>query len=140
MIPHLAFSLISFKSSIIRMCTAEKMKFSIKDFFSKCDQKFQKQPLEVFCKKRSSSNFTGKHLCWSLILIKFQAFRPALGTPFVRTSENDYFWNFPFLTHKIVELPLIFVFFFKSGLFLTHYTVPLCLQMIVYQICANLKN
>ena len=40
---------------------------------------FQKQPPEVFCKKRvlkNFANFTGK-LCWSLFLIKFHAFRPA---------------------------------------------------------------
>ena len=36
---------------------------------------FWKQPPELFCKIRSSSNFanfTGKHLCWSLFLIKLQ--------------------------------------------------------------------
>ena len=46
----------------------------------------QKQSPEVFCKKRCSvkkgvlkkfANLTGKHLCWSLFLIKLQAFRPA---------------------------------------------------------------
>ena len=38
----------------------------------------QKQPPEVFCKKRCSyfAIFTGKHLCWSLFFIKLQAFRP----------------------------------------------------------------
>ena len=36
----------------------------------------QKQPPEVFCKKgilKNFANFTGKQLCWSLILIKLQA-------------------------------------------------------------------
>ena len=36
----------------------------------------KKQPPEVFCKKcalKSFANFTGKHLCWSLFLIKLQA-------------------------------------------------------------------
>ena len=36
----------------------------------------QKQPPEVFCKKgvlKNSTNFTGKHLCWGLFLIKLQA-------------------------------------------------------------------
>ena len=36
---------------------------------------YQKQPPEVFCKKRaskSSANLTEKHLCWSLFLIKLQ--------------------------------------------------------------------
>ena len=39
----------------------------------------QKQPSEVFYKKAVLKNFaifTGKHLCWSLFLIKLQAFRP----------------------------------------------------------------
>ena len=36
----------------------------------------QNQPPEVFCKKgvlKNFANFTGKHLCWSLFLIKLQA-------------------------------------------------------------------
>ena len=40
----------------------------------------QKQSPEVLCKKKCSqkfANFTGKHQCWSLFLIKLQAFRPA---------------------------------------------------------------
>ena len=43
----------------------------------------QKQPPEVFYKKAVLTNFetvTGKNLCWSLFLIKFQAFRPAILT------------------------------------------------------------
>ena len=39
----------------------------------------QKQPSEMFYKKavlRNFAIFTGKHLCWSLFLIKLQAFRP----------------------------------------------------------------
>ena len=34
----------------------------------------QKQPPEVFCRKKflkNFANFTGKHLCWSDFLIKF---------------------------------------------------------------------
>ena len=41
---------------------------------------FQKQPPDVFCRKGCSKNFpnfTGKHLCWSLFLMKLQAFKPA---------------------------------------------------------------
>ena len=41
---------------------------------------FQKEPLEVFLKNGALKNFaifTGKHLYWSLFLIKLQAFRPA---------------------------------------------------------------
>ena len=41
-----------------------------------CVQYVQKQPTEVFFKKdvlKNFANFTGKHLCWSLFLIKLQA-------------------------------------------------------------------
>ena len=35
---------------------------------------FKKQPPDAFCKKGVLKNFfTGKHLCWSLSLIKLQA-------------------------------------------------------------------
>ena len=37
--------------------------------------KYQNQPPEVFCKK--TANFAGKHLCWSLFLIKLRARGPA---------------------------------------------------------------
>ena len=43
-----------------------------------CVQYVQKQPPEVFLKKgvlKQFANLTGKHLCWSLILIKLQALR-----------------------------------------------------------------
>ena len=43
----------------------------------------QKQPPEVFYKKAVLTNFetvTGKNQCWSLFLIKFQAFGPATLT------------------------------------------------------------
>ena len=36
----------------------------------------RKQPPEVFCKKRCSAKFIGKHLCQSLFLIKLLASRP----------------------------------------------------------------
>ena len=42
--------------------------------------KLQKQPLEVSCKKgvlKNVANFTGKHLCWKLLLIKLQSWGPA---------------------------------------------------------------
>ena len=45
------------------------------------DSHYQKQPLEVFCKKAALKNFTiaqGKHLCWSLFLIKLQTIMPEL--------------------------------------------------------------
>ena len=40
--------------------------------------KAQRHPPEVFYKK---AVFKGKHLCWSLFLIKLQVFRPKLETP-----------------------------------------------------------
>ena len=39
---------------------------------------FQKQPLKLFGKKgvlKMFANFIGKHMCWSLFLVKFQALR-----------------------------------------------------------------
>ena len=33
--------------------------------------------------------FTGKHLCWSLFLVKLQAFRPFYRTPMVATSGKS---------------------------------------------------
>ena len=42
--------------------------------------KLQKQPLEVYCKKgvlKNVANFTRKHLCWKLLLIKLQLWGPA---------------------------------------------------------------
>ena len=43
-------------------------------------QRKLKQPLQVFYKKSVFKNFaifTGKNLCWSLFLIKLQAFSPS---------------------------------------------------------------
>ena len=73
----------------------------------------QKQPPEASCKKAILKNFvifTGKHLCWSLFLIKFQTFRPDskrdsntgillwilqkfLEHLFWKTSANCCFWS-----------------------------------------------
>ena len=42
---------------------------------------------------KNFANFTGKHLCWSLFLIKFQAFNP--GTLLKRDSNTGVFlWSF----------------------------------------------
>ena len=59
---------------------------------------FQKQPPEVFCKKDSPkdfANFTEKHLCWNLFLIKLQAWRPA--TLLKRNSNIARFLRAPVL-------------------------------------------
>ena len=50
----------------------------------------QKHPAEVFYKKAVRKNFaifTGKHLCWSLFLIKLKAFRSQEHL-FLKTSAN----------------------------------------------------
>ena len=55
-------------------------------------QKRQKQPPEVFSKKgalKNFANFTRKYPCWSLFLIKLQAFRPA--TLLKRDSNTGMF-------------------------------------------------
>ena len=52
----------------------------------------QKQPPEVFYKKavlKNSAIFTGKHLRWSLFLMKLQAFSPA--TLLKRDSSTGFF-------------------------------------------------
>ena len=60
-------------------------------------QKPEKQPLEVFCKRSCSqknfANFKGKHLCWSLFLIKLQAWTPAA---LLKRDPNTgaFLWNF----------------------------------------------
>ena len=66
---------------------------------SRSDYRFYtlKQPLELFCKKKGVAknfeNFTWKHLCWILILIKLQALCPA--TLFKRDSNTVAFlWIF----------------------------------------------
>ena len=64
----------------------------------------QKQSPEVFCKKsvlKNFANFTGKHLCWSIFIIKLQAFNlqvfkketPAqvLSCEVCETFKNNYF-------------------------------------------------
>ena len=48
----------------------------------------KRQPPKLFCKKGILKNFavfTGKHLCWSLFLIKMQSFRPVNIAKFLRT-------------------------------------------------------
>ena len=54
---------------------------ALSGLFVHCVKEIQRaclEPLEVFYKKRCFENFTvfiGKHLCWSLFLIKLQAFQ-----------------------------------------------------------------
>ena len=57
----------------------------------------QKQPAAMFHKKailKNCATFTGKHLCWSLSLIKLQSFRPATKVYYCEYCEifkNTYF-------------------------------------------------
>ena len=50
---------------------------------------FQKQPADVFFKKGVFKNSTEIHLCWTLFLIKLQAFRPE--TTLKRDSSTSVF-------------------------------------------------
>ena len=57
----------------------------------------QKQPAAMFHKKailKNSATFRGKHLCWSLSLIKLQLFRPATqvySCEYCEIFKNTYF-------------------------------------------------
>ena len=68
----------------------------------------QKQPSEHRCSAKNGVlkdfvNFVGKHLCWSLFLIKLQAWHL-----FWRASDNDCFCTA--LTPLIVTYPFYFIF------------------------------
>ena len=60
----------------------------------------QKQPPEVFFKigvLKSFANFTGKHQCWSLFLIKFQVFWCVFFL-ICDISKNTFFYRTPLMT------------------------------------------
>ena len=82
------FSWLSFQSRFpILMCNKTEAEAYVE---------FKKQPSEVFCKKdvrKNFANFTGKHLCWSFLIIKLQVFMPA--TLLKRDSNTGIFllWN-----------------------------------------------
>ena len=81
--------IISLKATLRKFYAVQKIKFSIKDFFSKCDQirrklriwsyllkKFLMESL-IFCVVsckiivlKNFSKFTGKHLWWTLVFNK----------------------------------------------------------------------
>ena len=92
---------------------------------------YQKQPLEVFCKKcvlKNFAYFTRKHLCWSLFLIKLQDFRHAetptqvLYRKICKISKNSYFEHlratasgiFKILSNIYVTLLNVFFYFKKK--------------------------
>ena len=63
--------------------------------------------VEMFCKKsalKNLINFIGKHLCWSLFLIKLQAWHL-----FWRTSANDCFCT------ALAPLTVTYPFYFYSA-------------------------
>ena len=65
----------------------------------------EKQPSEVFCKKcalKNVANFTGKHLCLGLFLIKLQGVRPA--TLLKRDSGTGLF---PVKSMKYLRTPIL---------------------------------
>ena len=68
-----SFLLIFFIDTIMSVISSTQIACDVM-----CVQYVQKQPPEVFFKKgvlKNFANLTGKHLCWSLFLIKLQARR-----------------------------------------------------------------
>ena len=71
--------------------------------FRKYPTIFDKPP-EVFCKKgilKNVANFTGKHLCWSVFLIKLQAWRLAVSKLSTLTDV------FPCKSCKLLRTPTL---------------------------------
>ena len=51
--------MFNYFNSLLLLCIAQKMKFSIKDFFSKCDQIYRKLPVwSHLLKKSLMENYT----------------------------------------------------------------------------------
>ena len=78
-----------FKSMVLRKRSESWQKKRSKEHMG---WSVQKQPPEVFYKKavlKNSAIFTGKHLRWSLFLMKLQAFSPA--TLLKRDSSTGFF-------------------------------------------------
>ena len=64
------------------------------NYSSQIQYSWQKQPLEVLCKKgplKNFENFTGTHRCCSIFLIKLQTLRPAPATLLKHCTENEVF-------------------------------------------------
>ena len=85
-----SFLLIFFIDTIMSVISSTQIACDVM-----CVQYVQKQPPEVFFKKdvlKNFANLTEKHLCWSLFLIKMEAWGPA--TLLKRDSNTDVFlWN-----------------------------------------------
>ena len=83
----------------------------------KADSVFRSSHAQMLCKigaLKDFANFTGKHLCWSLFLIKLQAWRPAI---LVKRDSNTgpTLWNFQnflktlFLQKTFLQWPFVCV-------------------------------
>ena len=86
------------------MPTRKSTSFLILLYFSQEPRETQKQPPEVLCKKsvlKNFTKFTGKHLCWSLFLIKLKVFRSA--TLLKRDSNTRVFFSVKFA--KVLRTP-----------------------------------
>ena len=83
---------------------------------------FSEHPLEVFCRKAALKNFVnfmGKHLCWSLFLIKLQEHLRATVSTFLHFTEREWLLNEIILSFSVshsemFRLILIFFWFFLS--------------------------
>ena len=77
----------------------------------------KKQPPEVFSFKKGAfkgfANVTGKHLCWSLFLIKFQAWGPTTFSKrdtnpgvfpvnFAKHLRKKYLWAYASLSSQVI--------------------------------------
>ena len=68
------------------------------------------------CFPENSANFIGKHLCWSLFLIKLQAGRPA--TLLKRDSNTGFFlWNLPNFLENLIWRNTFFMQNTSNGCF-----------------------
>ena len=87
---------------------------------------------------KNFANFTVKHMCWSFILIKLRAFRPA--TLLKRDSNTNIFvWNFQnFLEHLFWRTSVNGRFYFKSTIIYAF--MPLCFTLTPFNVFENWKT
>ena len=84
--------------------------------------------VEVFCKKgvlKNFVNYIGKHLCWILFSIKFQALHL-----FWRTSANDYFCT------TLAPLTVTYPFYF---IFSTFFLIVTATTVNISDVCFSFK-
>ena len=83
-------------------------------------------------------NFTGKHLCWNIFLIKLQAFRRSGLSPICRNFSNIFWWNSDIIKPwQIISLfeskLLIQIFLNKKVILLLEYIIKLSIRSIKSQ-------